>query len=61
MLRRNDPPVEIHVLRRSMAVSICLTLAVFIGTVWFACELNAEPVAENRAFALERWQDGTEE
>lgn len=42
-------------------MSLCLTLAVFIGTAWFACELNAEAVAENRAFARERWQDGIEE
>lgn len=42
-------------------MSICLTLAVFIRTVWFACELNAEPVAENRAFARERWLDGIED
>ena len=42
-------------------MSICLTLAVFIGTVWFACEVNGEPVVENRAFALERWQDGIED
>jgi hypothetical protein len=42
-------------------MSLCLTLAVFIGTVWFASELNAEPVPENRAFAHERWQDGIED
>jgi len=39
-------------------MSIWLTFALFIGTVWFACELNAEPVPENRTFARERWQDG---
>lgn len=42
-------------------MSLCMTLAVFIGVVWFASELNAEPVAESRAFARERWLDGIEE
>jgi len=56
MLRRND-----LLSRWSMAMSLCLTLAVFIAAAWFASELNAEPVAENRAYARERWQDGIEE
>jgi len=42
-------------------MSICMTLAVFIGTVWFASELNAEPVTRDRSFARERLRDGIEE
>ena len=42
-------------------MSVYLTLALFIGVVWFASELNIERVAENRAFARERWQDGIDD
>jgi hypothetical protein len=42
-------------------MTACLTIALFAGLVWFACEVNAERVAENRAYARERWQDGIEE
>lgn len=42
-------------------MSLCITLAVFIGTAWFASELNAEPVVEDRSFARERLRDGIED
>ena len=42
-------------------MSLCMTLAVFIGTVWFASELNSERVAEDRSFARERLRDGIED
>ena len=42
-------------------LSLPLTLAVFIGVMWLASEINAEYVKPDRSFALERWRDGIHE